>query len=200
MTGGRSPANTTQAATCTPDTTVNRFMPSLAVDRAGDMAVGYSASSSTLKPAIRYAGRLATRSGEHPPPDRDLAGRGHRGARTTTAPAGATTAPCRSTPTAAPSGSPTSTTSRPAANWQTRDRLVPVPLLHSGGASGTLPGTVTATVGGAPISGATVALGSRTATTDGAGFYSFTASRPAPTPASRRALRVTPRARSPASW
>ena len=35
-------------------------MPSLAVDRAGDMALGYSTSSSTTKPAIKYAGRLAT--------------------------------------------------------------------------------------------------------------------------------------------
>jgi len=33
-------------------------MPSLAVDRAGDMMLGYAASSSAMKPAIRYAGRL----------------------------------------------------------------------------------------------------------------------------------------------
>jgi uncharacterized repeat protein (TIGR01451 family) len=38
---------------------VSRWMPSLAVDRLGDMAVGYSAGSSTLFPSIRYAGRLA---------------------------------------------------------------------------------------------------------------------------------------------
>ncbi|MGE5156315.1 MAG: hypothetical protein ACM3JP_02340 [Betaproteobacteria bacterium] len=47
-----------QAATWNPDT-ANRFMPSLAVDRLGDLAIGYSVSSSTLFPAIRYAGRLA---------------------------------------------------------------------------------------------------------------------------------------------
>ena len=35
-------------------------MPSVAVDRVGDMAIGYSASSVTLFPAIRYAGRLST--------------------------------------------------------------------------------------------------------------------------------------------
>src|SRR2546423_12284960 len=34
-------------------------MPSVAVDRGGDMALGYSTSSSTTKPAIKYAGRLA---------------------------------------------------------------------------------------------------------------------------------------------
>lgn len=39
---------------------VSRFMPSLAVDRLGDMALGYSASSSTVFPSINYAGRLVT--------------------------------------------------------------------------------------------------------------------------------------------
>ena len=34
-------------------------MPSLAVDRLGNMAIGYSVSSATMYPAIRYAGRLA---------------------------------------------------------------------------------------------------------------------------------------------
>ena len=36
-----------------------RFMPSLAVDRVGDMAIGYSKSNSTTNPQIKYAGRLA---------------------------------------------------------------------------------------------------------------------------------------------
>jgi hypothetical protein len=49
-----------QQSTWAPDSSVARFMPSLAVDKNGDMAIGYSASSSTLFPAIRYAGRLAT--------------------------------------------------------------------------------------------------------------------------------------------
>ncbi len=35
-----------------------RWMGSLAVDKDGNMALGYSVSSTTLKPAIRYAGRL----------------------------------------------------------------------------------------------------------------------------------------------
>ncbi len=35
-----------------------RWMGSLAVDQDGNMALGYSVSSTTLKPAIRYAGRL----------------------------------------------------------------------------------------------------------------------------------------------
>src|SRR5438093_3474462 len=37
-------------------------MPSLAVDENGDMAIGYSVSDSSMYPAIRYAGRLATDS------------------------------------------------------------------------------------------------------------------------------------------
>ena len=42
------------------------------------------------------------------------------------------------------------------------------------GAGGTVDGTVTVTPGGAPIAGATVALGSRTTTTNGTGQYAFT--------------------------
>jgi hypothetical protein len=58
VTGGQVAASATQGATWNPDPS-NRFMPSVAVDRLGDMALGYSVSSSTLYPAIRYAGRLA---------------------------------------------------------------------------------------------------------------------------------------------
>ena len=46
-----------QQGTFNPNT-IHRFMPSLAVDGLGDMAIGYSASSSTFYPSIRYAGRL----------------------------------------------------------------------------------------------------------------------------------------------
>ncbi len=37
-----------------------RWMPSLAVDKFGNMAVGYSVSTAKMYPAIRYAGRLVT--------------------------------------------------------------------------------------------------------------------------------------------
>jgi len=47
-----------QQGTYQPDTT-HRWMGSVAVDKLGDMAVGYSASSTAIKPQIRYAGRLA---------------------------------------------------------------------------------------------------------------------------------------------
>ena len=59
VTGGTVEPNATQAFTYSPDATVFRFMPSVEVDRAGDMAIGYTATNATLNPAIRYAGRLA---------------------------------------------------------------------------------------------------------------------------------------------
>jgi hypothetical protein len=37
-----------------------RWMPSIAVDENGNTAIGYSTSSATIFPSIRYAGRLAT--------------------------------------------------------------------------------------------------------------------------------------------
>jgi hypothetical protein len=39
-----------------------RWMPSIAVDAQGNMAIGYSVSSGTTNPAIKYAGRLASDS------------------------------------------------------------------------------------------------------------------------------------------
>jgi hypothetical protein len=48
-----------QQSTWAPDL-LNRFMPSLAVDKNGDMAIGYSVSDASMYPAIRYAGRLAS--------------------------------------------------------------------------------------------------------------------------------------------
>jgi hypothetical protein len=46
-----------QQSTFAPDAT-SRFMGSVAMDRVGNLAVGYSASSSSMNPALRYAGRL----------------------------------------------------------------------------------------------------------------------------------------------
>lgn len=48
-----------QQGTYAPDSNY-RWMPSLAVNSNGDMAIGYSVSSASMYPAIRYAGRLAT--------------------------------------------------------------------------------------------------------------------------------------------
>ena len=48
-----------QESTYQPDTTW-RWMGSVAMDHAGNLALGFSASSATIHPQIRYAGRLAT--------------------------------------------------------------------------------------------------------------------------------------------
>jgi hypothetical protein len=48
-----------QQGTFAPDST-SRWMGSAAMDKQGNMAVGYSASSSAIHPAIRLTGRLAT--------------------------------------------------------------------------------------------------------------------------------------------
>ena len=58
----RSPgivATVFQSGTYAPDS-VSRWMASIAMDKVGDIAVGYSASSSAIYPAIRYTGRLST--------------------------------------------------------------------------------------------------------------------------------------------
>jgi hypothetical protein len=47
-----------QASTYAPDTTY-RWMGSAAMDKLGDLAIGYSAASATLAPSIRYSGRGA---------------------------------------------------------------------------------------------------------------------------------------------
>ena len=61
VTGGTVAANVVQGTTFDPDgaNTFFRFMPSLAVDRLGDMAIGYTKSNATTNPQIKYAGRLA---------------------------------------------------------------------------------------------------------------------------------------------
>jgi hypothetical protein len=58
----RSPAGSPtvfQQGTFAPDGN-HRWMGSIAMDRAGDIALGYSVSSSFLFPGIRYAGRTAS--------------------------------------------------------------------------------------------------------------------------------------------
>jgi len=52
------PVTVFQQSTYQPDTTW-RWMGSAAMDRQGNLAVGFSASSSAISPQVRYAGRLA---------------------------------------------------------------------------------------------------------------------------------------------
>src|SRR5439155_4317884 len=55
---GAGGATLQQSGTYYPTDGVHRWMGSIAQDSAGDIAMGFSASSSTLFPSIRYAGRI----------------------------------------------------------------------------------------------------------------------------------------------
>jgi uncharacterized repeat protein (TIGR01451 family) len=57
VTGG--PVTVAQESTYQPDSTW-RWMGSAAMDSAGNLAIGFSASSASINPQLRYAGRLAT--------------------------------------------------------------------------------------------------------------------------------------------
>jgi uncharacterized repeat protein (TIGR01451 family) len=181
VTGGTVAANLPQAATWDPDgaNVLHRFVPSLALDRAGDLALGYSTSSSTTKPAIQYAGRLASDPVNTFSQTEQLL---IQGAGTQTGNCGG--AACTrwgdySAMTLDPNGCTFWLThmyyAADGLNHQTRIGSFSYPSCTPLGTGGALSGTVTVTPGGAPISGATLTLGSRTATTDGSGFYSFPA-------------------------
>lgn len=59
VTGLSSTPTIRQQSTFAPADNLYRWMPSLAVDKQGNMAVGYNAGNASVNPAIRYAGRLA---------------------------------------------------------------------------------------------------------------------------------------------
>jgi hypothetical protein len=171
-----------QQSTWAPDTTVARWMPSLAVDKDGNMALGYSASSSTLFPAIRYAGRLLT------DPANTL------GQAEASLIEGGASQCCNfsdgsvnnrwgdySAMTIDPDGctfwytnehyqSPQPTTLA-TDNWQTR--IGSFKFASCTPNSATLQGTVTSSATGSAISGATVTIAASSTTTDGSGQYTI---------------------------
>jgi len=173
VTGGTVAANTSQAFTYTPDSTMNRFMGSVAVDRAGDMALGYSTTSSSSYPAIKYAGRLAT-DPINSVPQTEVSLINGTGSQI-----GIDRWGDYSAMTLDPDGCrfwytneyyPTTTFNN---NFLTRIGAFAFSSCTPVGSGGTLQGTVTAAAGGAPVSGVTAAFGARSATTDGSGVYSF---------------------------
>jgi hypothetical protein len=179
VTGGNVAANTTQDATFDPDgaNVIYRFMPSLAVDLAGDMALGYSTSSSTAKPAIKYAGRLST----------DPVNTFSQTEQVLIQGAGTQTGNCGSGlctrwgDYSAMSLDPDGCTfwytnmyyAADGLNHLTRIGAFAFPQCTPLGAGGTLSGAVTDSATNNAIVGATVTLGNRTATTDPSGNYSF---------------------------
>ncbi len=180
VTGGTVAAALPQAATWDPDgaNVIHRFMPSLAIDRAGNMAMGYSTSNATTEfPSIKYAGRLA---GD---PINTFSQTEQTLFTGTASQTGTTRWGDYSSMTLDPDGCTfwyTNEYANPADQtfnhrWLTRigSFRYPAPTCVTVGAGGTLSGTVTVSPGGAPISGATVTLGARSTTTDGTGAYQF---------------------------
>jgi hypothetical protein len=177
VSGGTVNANLPQAATWDPDAAnvMHRWMPSLAVDRAGNLAMLYSTSSSTTFPSIKYAGRLSS-------DPINTFGQTEQTMLTGTA---SQTSSARwgdySSVMLDPDGCTFWMTTQYAnpvsqtfdTRWLTRIGAFKYAECTPVGAGGTLSGTVTATVGGAPIVGAAVELGARSTTTDGSGNYSF---------------------------
>ena len=162
-----------QQGTYAPDSD-NRWMASANIDASGDIAVGYSDSSSTTYPSIRVAGRLAG----------DPAGQLSQGETTMMAGGGSQTDPqARWGDYSAMQVDPTDgctfwytseympTTSD--AGWQTRIGSFKFPSCTAA-AHGDISGTVTNASTGQPVAGATVATSAATTTTDGQGHYDLT--------------------------
>lgn len=177
VSGGIVAPTLPQAATWDPDgaNVINRFMPSLAIDRAGNMALGYSASSSTTFPSIKYAGRLATDPA-------NTFGLTEQTLFTGTASqTGSTRWGDYSSMTLDPDGCTfwyTNEYANPADQtfdhrWMTKFGSFKIAACTPVGAGGTVSGTVIDSASSNPINGATVALGSRTTTTNSSGVYTF---------------------------
>ncbi|HWW74099.1 MAG TPA: Ig-like domain repeat protein, partial [Pyrinomonadaceae bacterium] len=173
VTGGVVNEDIAQAATFDPDgaDVLHRFIPSLAVDRAGDMALGYSTSSGTTKPAIKYAGRLAT----------DPANTFSQGEQVLIQGAGTQVGLGRWGDYAAMSLDPDGCTfwftseyyAVDGTNDLTRIGAFAFPQCTPVGAGGALSGAVTDGATHGPVAGATVKLGSRATTTNASGVYAF---------------------------
>ncbi len=168
------PETVFQQSTYQPDSTW-RWMGSAAMDHNGDIALGFSASSSAINPQLRYAGRLAT------DPLNSLA----QGEATLFSGTGSQTGTSNrwgdySDMTVDPvddctfwftSEYYTVTTSF---SWHTRIGSFTMPGCGGSPTTGSIAGQVTDSVSHTAIAGATVTLspGSST-TTDGSGNYSF---------------------------
>ncbi len=178
VTGGNVNPAIPQAATWDPDAANvhHRYMPSLALDRAGNLAMGYSISNATtMFPSIAYAGRLAS-------DPLNTFGQTETMMFTGTASqTGSSRWGDYTTMSLDPDGCTfwyTNEYANPAdqsatKRWKTKVGSFAYPSCTPVGAGGTITGTVTVTPGGAPVSGATITFGARSTTTNGSGVYSF---------------------------
>jgi hypothetical protein len=173
VTGGSVAASATQGFTYSPDLSLYRYVPSVAVDRAGDMAIGYSTSNASTNPAIAYAGRLAADPVNTITQTEQLliAGTGSQ--------SGISRWGDYSAMTLDPNGCTFWFTSEyyltTGFNHQTRIGSFAFPSCAPVGAGGAVSGTVRKASDNSLIPGATVKFGARTATTNGSGAYSFPA-------------------------
>jgi N-acetylneuraminic acid mutarotase len=149
----------------------NRWMGSGAIDASGDIAIGYSVSSSTVFPSIRAAGRLAA----------DPLGQLAQGETELIAGTGSQTDfQSRWGDYTQMSIDPTDDctywyineymTQTGDAPWQTRVGSLKFPSCTTG-PHGTLSGTVTNASNSQPIAGATVTAGTSSTSTDSTGAY-----------------------------
>ena len=166
-----------QQGTFAPADGLYRWMGSVAMDHSGNLAAGYSVSSGSVYPSIRYAGRLST----------DPAGELTQGEATMISGTGSETGVNRwgdySTLSLDPADDCTfwytqeymQTTG--SFNWKTRIGSFRFPSCTTGPV-GTLAGTVTDSGTSAALEGATVTATSSTVSvqtsTDASGAYSFT--------------------------
>ncbi len=181
VSGGAVAANDVQSTNWDPENanTFYRWVPSIAVDRLGDVALGYSKANATTDPQIKYAGQLVG----------DPVNTFSQTEQTLWDGTGTQLGNCGgaacirwgdySAMTLDPDGctfwyvneyynSPNSL------NDLTRIGSFAYPSCTPLTTTGSVAGTVVTAVGATPISGATVALGSRIATTNSTGNYSFT--------------------------
>ena len=179
VTGGTVAANMVQGATWDPEAanTFFRYVPSVAVNRDGDMAMGYSKSNSATNPQVKYAGRLAG----------DTLNTFGFTEQTLIDGTGTQSGNCGGSPCTR-WGDYTSMTLDPdgCTFWYTNEYFVTTGLDHqtrigSFGYPGCVPldndgglqGTVRSSTTNLPLEGVTVSLGSRSTATDAGGNYSF---------------------------
>jgi hypothetical protein len=176
VTGGTVASTVAQGGSFDPDAanTFFRWMPSLAVDRLGDMAIGYSKANAATNPQIKYAGRLAG----------DPANILGQTEQTLIAGTGSQSGNCGASACSRWGDySGMSLDPNGCSFWETNEYYAVTGLDHhtrigsfrfpgcTNVGNGMLSGTVSD--GSNPLAGATVTLGARTATTNASGNYSF---------------------------
>jgi hypothetical protein len=182
VTGGTIAANMIQGKTWDPDgaNTFFRYAPSVAVNRNGDLAIGYTKSNSTTNPQIKYAGRLAG----------DPLNTFSQTEQTLIDGTGSQNGTCGDVTPCSRWGDYSAMTLDPdgCTFWYTNEyyatnglnHLTRVGAFSFPGCSvfannGGLQGTVKSAVTNQPLQGATVSLGSRSTLTDASGHYAFAA-------------------------